>query len=102
MNWFNAIGQQISNFGIGMKIIQLWPNKPDHLVGISCIFAYIAGIACFFIIVSEARAVFSDERVQDSGPEDSDQPASLEASFINFKYLIKISSSIENFVIFEW
>lgn len=37
LNCFNVIGQQISNSGIGMGISQLWPGKPGHLIGISCI-----------------------------------------------------------------
>ncbi|KAK8841545.1 hypothetical protein M9Y10_027167 [Tritrichomonas musculus] len=77
LNCFNVIGQQISNFGIGMGVAQIWPGKPGHLVGISCIFVFIGAILGFFIEVPDKNAVIDDE---DDGIDDSesdDHPASL-------------------------
>lgn len=76
LNCFNVIGQQISNFGIGMGIAQIWPGKPGHLIGISCIFAFIAAILCFWIIIPETQNV-SDDDLDDSASDSDDHPASL-------------------------
>ena len=77
LNCFNVIGQQISNFGIGMGVAQVWKNKPGHLVGISCIFAFISAILGLFVVVPDRNVISDDE---DEGAEDSesdDHPASL-------------------------
>lgn len=76
-NCFCVIGQQISNFGIGMGIAKAWPGKPGNLIGISCVFCFLAVIAEFFIVVPKASEVVSEEGVQGSASEDSDNPASL-------------------------
>lgn len=46
-NSINAIGQQISNIGFGMGFASPWPDKPSHLIGISCVPAFIATKLCF-------------------------------------------------------
>lgn len=77
-NCFCVIGQQISNFGIGTGIAKVWPGKPGHLIGISCIFVFLAAVAEFFIIVPTAGQNVSDDGVQEgSDSEDSDNPTSL-------------------------
>lgn len=75
LNCFNVIGQQISNFGIGMGIGQIWPDKPGNLIGISCIFAFISAILCFGIVVPNAGQVNEEEI--DNSNSDSDEPAAL-------------------------
>lgn len=78
LNCFNVLGQQISNFGIGMGIAKLWPGKYGHLIAISCVPAYIAGIAAFFLVVPSSNQVVSDEGMEDSEESgDSDHPAAL-------------------------
>lgn len=76
LNCFNVIGQQISNFGIGMGIAEIWPDKPGHLVGISCIFAFIGAILGLFIIVpNKSQEIDDDDGIDDS--ESDERPESL-------------------------
>lgn len=76
LNCFNVIGQQISNFGIGMGLGKIWGNKPGHLIGISCIFAFIGAILSFWIVVPDKVNEISDDEIEDSESEDS-KPAAL-------------------------
>ncbi|OHS96418.1 major facilitator superfamily transporter [Tritrichomonas foetus] len=78
LNCFNVIGQQVSNFGIGMGVAKAWPGKPGHLVGISCIFAFLGAILCFWLIVPESKPKdIEDISATDSDESSSDQPAAL-------------------------
>ncbi|OHS94942.1 major facilitator superfamily transporter [Tritrichomonas foetus] len=76
MNCFNVVGQQISNFGIGMGIEKAWPGKPGNLVGISCIFAFIGAVACFWLIIPDSKPADDGDESADSSSS-SDQPAAL-------------------------
>lgn len=61
LNCFSTLGQQTSNFLIGMGAAAIWPGKPSHLIGISCIFGYIGTIASFFLIIpDEQKSIESD------------------------------------------
>ena len=48
---FSNVGAQLSNFCIGLGGGTLFPNKPEYLIGISSIFAFIAAISGFWIII---------------------------------------------------
>ena len=76
-NCFCVIGQQISNFGIGTGIAKAWPGKPGNLIGISCVFCFLAAIAEFFIVVPETGQIGTDDVLEKSDSEDSDDPAAL-------------------------
>ncbi|OHT16723.1 major facilitator superfamily transporter [Tritrichomonas foetus] len=52
---FTNIGAQISNFGIGMGGAAIYPNRPELLIGISSIFAIIAAISGFWIIIPSEK-----------------------------------------------
>ena len=69
LNCFNVIGQQISNFGFGMGIGQIWPDKPGNLIGKSCIFAFISAIICFGIVVPNTGQVNKKE-IDDSNSDE--------------------------------
>lgn len=76
LNCFNVIGQQVSNFGIGMGVAQAWPNKPGNLIGISCIFAFAGAISSFWITIPDQQFISDNDDLENS-ESGSDQPASL-------------------------
>lgn len=78
LNCFNVVGQQIANWGIGAGMNAVWKNKPGHLIGISCIFAFLAAISALFIIVPEKRADDDKEEMQEmSSSSTDDKPEAL-------------------------
>jgi solute carrier family 45 protein 1/2/4 len=44
MSCFSTIGQQFSNFVVGMGGSAIWPGRPRELIAISCVFAFLAAI----------------------------------------------------------
>lgn len=52
---FGNVGCQISNFLIGMGGSEIWPNKPEVLIGVSSVFAFIDAIVGFFMIIPESK-----------------------------------------------
>lgn len=69
LNSFNVVGQQISNFGFGMGIGQIWPDKPGILIGKSCISAFISAILCIGIVVPNTGQV-NEEEIDDSNSDE--------------------------------
>lgn len=65
---FGCSGQQISNFLIGMGGDAIWPGQPGILIGVSSVFAFIAAIACFLIVVP--NQVHQDLSIDNLGEEE--------------------------------
>lgn len=79
INCFCALGQQTSNFLIGIGAAEIWPGRPSFLIGISCIFAFLGTIAAFWIIVPEEKKdINSIDSEEDSTKEDNTDPEPVE------------------------
>jgi hypothetical protein len=51
MSCFSTIGQQFSNFVVGMGGSAIWPGRPRLLIAVSCVFAFIAAISGLWLDV---------------------------------------------------
>jgi hypothetical protein len=51
MSCFSVIGQQFSNFVIGMGGGAIWPDSPRILIAISCVFAFLSAASTWWMIV---------------------------------------------------
>ena len=77
LNCFNTIGQQIANFGFITGLSKVWPNKPGHIIGISCVPGYLAAALSFLLIIPKASDIANyDDEAEDSESE-SDRPDSI-------------------------
>jgi hypothetical protein len=58
---FSTLGQQFSNFVIGMGGGAIWPNRPRLLIAVSCVFAFIAAIWATWLDDSGDMRVANEE-----------------------------------------
>ncbi|KAK8876622.1 hypothetical protein M9Y10_006840 [Tritrichomonas musculus] len=64
LNCFGVIGQQISNFAIGMGVGKLTNNSAGKKIGYSCIFGFLATVASFWVIqpqIGETYSLYKDD-----------------------------------------
>jgi MFS family permease len=80
----NVVGQQISNFGIGQGIGTAWNYSPKHLIGISCIGAFLGMIFGFWIITPDPEELVEKNRenaaakqMADKDPAEDGEPVSI-------------------------
>jgi solute carrier family 45 protein 1/2/4 len=69
----NVIGQQISNFGIGQGIGTVWNYSPKHLIGISCIGAFLGAIFGFWIITPDPEELVEKNRQNAAAKQQADK-----------------------------
>jgi Na+/melibiose symporter-like transporter len=62
---FSTFGQQFSNFVIGMGGNAIWPNSPRTMIAVSCVFAFLASLACLLIVIPTSVKVCNEEDVGD-------------------------------------
>ncbi|OHT13475.1 major facilitator superfamily transporter [Tritrichomonas foetus] len=77
VNSVNVIGQQVSNFVIGMGFGSLW-SEPYKKIACGCVPAIASAIGAFFIIVPNGSTVVEhDEEDSNESKSDSDRPEAL-------------------------
>jgi hypothetical protein len=72
-------GQQIANFGIGQGIGTVWNYSPKHLIGISCVGAFLGAICSFWIITPDTEELVEKNRQNAAAKQQADKESAEEA-----------------------